>query len=229
MSDWYYAEGNQQRRGPLPETDLAELFRSGRIGLDTWVWREGLPQWRPLSEFARELSLSVAAAPPPLPLPPTMPGQAAAPAPATPKRGLSGCMIALIIVAACSVPAIAILAAIALPAYQDYTLRAKVAGALTEAAPLKVAAAEFRARDGRCPDNGDAGFGPAESYATAQVASIRLGEFEDGKCGMELRLRGTGSDRLDGKAVWFELDANAGRWTCTSEIENRYLPQACRG
>ena len=227
MSDWYYAEGNQQRRGPLPETDLAELFRSGRIGLDTWVWREGLPQWRPLSEFARELGLSVAAAPPPLP--PTMPARAAAPAPAMPKRGLSGCMIALIIVAACSVPAIAILAAIALPAYQDYTLRAKVAGALTEAAPLKVAAAEFRARDGRCPDNGDAGFGSAESYATAQVASIRLGEFEDGKCGMELRLRGTGSDRLDGKAVWFELDANAGRWTCTSEIENRYLPRACRG
>lgn len=226
MSDWYYAEGNQQRRGPLPEADLIELFRSNRIGLDTWVWREGLQQWRPLSDFARELGLSADAPPP---LPPTVPAHAVTPAAAPPKRGLSGCMIALIVVAACSIPIIGILAAIALPAYQDYTLRAKVAAALPAADPLKAAIADFRARDGRCPSNDDAGFGPAESYASAQIASIGLGEFEDGSCGIELRLRGTGSDKLDGKAVWFELDAAEESWTCTSEIDNRYLPQACRG
>ncbi|WP_152983968.1 DUF4339 domain-containing protein, partial [Stenotrophomonas panacihumi] len=57
MSEWYYAEGNRQRIGPLPDENLVELYRSGRIGLDTLVWREGLPQWRPLGDFADELAL----------------------------------------------------------------------------------------------------------------------------------------------------------------------------
>ena len=57
MSDWYYANPNAQRQGPLPAETLRELFQSGRINLDTLVWRDGMPQWRPLSEFAGELGL----------------------------------------------------------------------------------------------------------------------------------------------------------------------------
>ena len=44
---------------------------------------------------------------------------------------------------------IAILAAIALPAYQDYTIRAQVGEGPINAAALKTAVAEFRADRGR--------------------------------------------------------------------------------
>jgi type IV pilus assembly protein PilA len=228
MGNWYYAEGNPQgnpqRHGPLPEADLIELFRNNRIGLNTWVWREGLQQWQPLSACVSELGLS-ASAPPPLP---QTPARVAAPVATPPKSGLSGCMIALIVAAVCCIPVVAILAAIALPAYQDYVLRAKVAEAVMLTEPLKAEIADFHERENRCAGNGDEGFGTESSYATAQIASIRLGSFENEKCGFELRLRNTNSNRIDGKPIWLEYDADDGSWSCTSEIDNRYLPQTCR-
>ncbi len=41
---WYYLDGEAQR-GP---TDLAEVRRlvlEGRIGTDTYVWADGMPDW----------------------------------------------------------------------------------------------------------------------------------------------------------------------------------------
>ncbi|MEE7547928.1 DUF4339 domain-containing protein, partial [Xanthomonas sp. Kuri4-1] len=82
MSEWYYAEGNRQRQGPLPADAIVELYRSGRIALDTLVWREGMPQWQPLAEVAAELGLAqsmpvteaIDAPPGPPPLPASVPG-----------------------------------------------------------------------------------------------------------------------------------------------------------
>ena len=65
MSQWFYAEGNRERRGPLPAASIVELFRSNRIAGDTLVWREGASDWRPLADFAamlqREIGASVEA------------------------------------------------------------------------------------------------------------------------------------------------------------------------
>jgi type IV pilus assembly protein PilA len=236
MSDWYYAEPNQQRRGPLPAENLRELFQSSRIGLDTLVWRDGLPNWRPLSEFAGELGLldlTAAWIPPPLPpaaaSPPPHIAHSARPASAPAKSGLSGCMIALIVAAVLFIPMAAILAAIALPAYQDYTLRAKVASAMPLAAPLKAAVAEHYDQHQTCPSNDDSGFGPAESYKSGLVAAATVGTFESDQCGIELMLTVPGNDALDGKAVWFEYDSADHSWQCSSEIDDKYLPVACRG
>jgi type IV pilus assembly protein PilA len=229
MSDWYYADESRQRQGPLPAESLAELFRNRRVGADTLVWRAGLAQWVPLSQVAGELGLTVSAPPPPPPLPPSMPARGAAGSPsAPPKRGMSGCLIALIVAAVLFVPALGILAAIAVPAYQDYVLRSKVAAALAAAAPLKAPLAEFRARNQRCADNGDEGFGAPESYAGDAVASIKVGEFDNERCGIEVRVHAAGNARIDAKALWLEYDAAANRWSCSSEIDNRYLPQQCR-
>ena len=126
MTQWYYAQNSQQRHGPLSAENLAELYRSGRIGLDTLVWRDGQAQWQPLADFAAELGLTASpGAPLPPPLPPAQSAFAANRAPVPPRSGLSGCMIALIVCAVLAIPMLGILAAIALPAYQDYTLRAK--------------------------------------------------------------------------------------------------------
>jgi len=230
MRDWYYSAGNEQRQGPLSTEDLVALFRQGRVGLDTLVWRDGQSQWQPLADFAGELGLvgaTGAPLPPPLPARPNSSSPRAAAPPA--KSGMSGCLIAAIIIAVLAIPAIAILAAIALPAYQDYTKRAKVASVLPAAESHKSAVVTYLDREQVCPSNGDTGFDTPEHYAGGSIASITFGEFESERCGMELRLVLPGDDKLDGKAVWLEYDPADASWQCTSEIDDRYLPVACRG
>jgi len=56
MTEWYYAEG-QQRQGPLLAEELRQRFQRGEISLTTLVWREGYPQWKPVSEAVDELQL----------------------------------------------------------------------------------------------------------------------------------------------------------------------------
>ncbi|MBK8068596.1 MAG: prepilin-type N-terminal cleavage/methylation domain-containing protein [Rhodanobacteraceae bacterium] len=66
---------------------------------------------------------------------------------------------------------IAILAAIALPAYQDYTIRAQVGEGPINAAALKTAIAEFRADRGGWPTN-NASVGITNTVSGTYVASI---------------------------------------------------------
>ncbi len=229
MSDWYYSSGNDQRQGPLSTEDLIAQFRLGRIGLDTLVWRNGQPQWQPLADFAADLGLASAAG---MPLPPPLPSaavraQRVTPLP-PPKSGLSGYVIALIIVGVLAIPMVAILAAIALPAYQDYVMRAKVGGALATTEPYKAAVSSHWSRERLCPSNDSENFMAPERYASGDVASVTFGEFESEHCGIELLLTLPGNDKLDGKAVWLEYDPSDASWQCSSEIDDRYLPATCR-
>ncbi len=48
-TEWYYANGGQ-RLGPVSETEFDALRRSGQIRPQTLVWREGMLEWKPLSE-----------------------------------------------------------------------------------------------------------------------------------------------------------------------------------
>ncbi|MEO6519384.1 MAG: GYF domain-containing protein, partial [Pseudoxanthomonas sp.] len=188
MSEWYYSAGNDRRLGPFSSADLVAEFRQGRIGLDTLVWREGQSQWQALADFSSELGLTGATGtilPPPLPSRSAAAPQAVA---AAPRTGLSGCMIALIVVAALAVPLLAILAAIAVPAYQQYLVRTKVASALPIAYSHKLALSSHLARAQACPDNEDAEFRAPETYAQGSVAAITFGKFESDLCGMEVIL-----------------------------------------
>ena len=67
MSNWYYADRDRQRHGPMDAAALAQAFNAGRIGQDALVWREGLPDWQPLGRHAAELGLlgDAPVAPPP--------------------------------------------------------------------------------------------------------------------------------------------------------------------
>jgi uncharacterized RDD family membrane protein YckC len=60
--NWYYLDAGQQV-GPVEEAQLEELFKTGRIQADTFIWREGMAYWRPYSEM-KPTSLRVAAATP---------------------------------------------------------------------------------------------------------------------------------------------------------------------
>jgi len=226
MSDWYYATADGQRHGPLPAAGLAALARSGKVGPQTLVWREGLAQWTPLS--AHEAELGLVASPPPVP------GQARAPMAqqATPPARRNGCLVALLIGIGglVLVSIIGILAAIALPAYNDYTMRAKVAGALAEARVHQPEVVAFIETHSRCPTNDDEGFATAESYAGGQLASIRFGEFEESSlCGLAATIHAPGVDAIDDQPIWLEYNAAVDTWLCSSAVEDRYLPHECRG
>jgi type IV pilus assembly protein PilA len=68
---------------------------------------------------------------------------------------------------------IGILAAIALPAYQDYTVRSRIAEAFVLAAPVQKTVQDYYDRWGVFPaDNAEAGLYAAEYYAGQVVRSI---------------------------------------------------------
>ena len=52
--NWFYAEGSQQK-GPVSDNDLAALLREGAIKPETLLWREGQPDWQPLSRLRPDL------------------------------------------------------------------------------------------------------------------------------------------------------------------------------
>ncbi len=172
--------------------------------------------------------------PPPAPAPPLT--AAAAPtmaaAPVAPRQGLSGCAIAGIVAGIGGVLLVAIvgiLAAIALPAYQEYVLRSKTAQAITDLDPIKVQVSEFVQTHGRCPVNDDEGFQPAESYASGDLSAVRIGRFDNSHCGIEAELSVSDKAALDGKLLWLDFDPELHQWECTGEPDDKYLPQHCRG
>ncbi len=254
MSQWFYAEGNRQQRGPLTSEDVVALYQSSRIALDTLVWRDGLPQWQPLRSVADEIGLVIAPqaaetdptgpdqptlAPAP-PSPPRIPGfdtpapRTAAPAPAythiaPPPKKTSGCLVIALVLGVGFLVVMGILAAIAIPAYNDYLHRAKVANAVATLSPLKNQVAEFVNMTDRCPVNGDDGFQSPTSYATEYVGAVRIGRFGEDKCGVEIEFAVPGKRALDGKMLWFEYDIGRQEWTCSSDADSKYVPAQCRG
>src|SRR4051812_18638198 len=70
---------------------------------------------------------------------------------------------------------IGILAAIAIPAYQDYTIRSQVTEGLNLAAPAKASVAEVYANKGTFPaDNTEAGIGSPSQISGKYVASVKV-------------------------------------------------------
>ena len=63
MTAWWYAE-HDKKVGPADIDELKRLLETGRIGLKTVLWREGMEAWRPLDEID-ELSTLKGAVPPP--------------------------------------------------------------------------------------------------------------------------------------------------------------------
>lgn len=75
VADWFYI-GNYGQLGPLTPEQMDELIEGGVIARDTYVWRQGMPQWA-MAESVIELAASFVknapyATPPPPPSPGTM-------------------------------------------------------------------------------------------------------------------------------------------------------------
>ena len=124
---------------------------------------------------------------------------------------------------------IGILAAIAIPAYSDYTKRAKVTELVTAASACKASVSEFFQAEGVYPANIDeAG---CSSTATDKITSIGLGA-NNGVITVVSAITGVAGNYV---LQPNETVANSGvlEWTCNdaagTTIEDKYRPANCRG
>lgn len=63
MIQWYYADHQRQRHGPVEGADIRALYQRGQLTDQTLVWREGMSEWQALDTMATELDLHQVAAP----------------------------------------------------------------------------------------------------------------------------------------------------------------------
>lgn len=130
---------------------------------------------------------------------------------------------------------IGILAAVALPAYQDYTIRAKVTEAIGIAAAAKTAVSEHVISRGAWPTNNEAA-GVQKTVNSPVVSTVEVDEQT-----IIITLQNTTSAGLGdaggkvfalvgstaGSGVTWKCEASAGGGSGTP-IEKKYLPSSCR-
>ena len=135
---------------------------------------------------------------------------------------------------------IGILAAIALPAYQTYTQRAQVSGALSEISAARTAYEEAFA-SGREEDfftlqnmgitaagaDGEGGSERCSAYDITAPAVDDAGDPVDTIAALECTMSGTGA--VEGATIQLDRSAD-GVWTCVTTLENENLfPAQCTG
>ena len=125
---------------------------------------------------------------------------------------------------------IGILAAIAIPAYQDYTIRAQVSEGLNLAGGAKAAVTEYTQDRGAFPgDNATAGISGKADIKGKYVKSVEV--IANGV--VEVTYGSGAHKKIDGKAIQLTPTTNAGsvEWACKTkgtDIANKHLPAACR-
>ncbi len=125
---------------------------------------------------------------------------------------------------------IAILAAIALPAYQDYVARAQVSEAMSLSSGARTAVAEYYADRGAWPSaNASAGLAPAASINGKYVRQVELGA--NGIITATMRAAGSVSSKVAGQTFVLVPTDQQGSisWTCnTGTIDDKFIPSSCR-
>jgi type IV pilus assembly protein PilA len=135
---------------------------------------------------------------------------------------------------------IGILAAIALPAYADYTKRAHVAEGLTLAAAAKTAVTEFWAVNGRFPstNNNNASLGLAENISIKGNAVSAVRVYEQGKILIYYRADKFGGKDAENNEYFLQLlpspTGGSLKWHCGPKsgsgvtMPQKWLPTSCR-
>lgn len=127
---------------------------------------------------------------------------------------------------------IGILAAIALPAYQDYTARSQVSEALSLAGGARTAVTEFWTSKGAMPaDNAAAGLANSNQITGNYVASVAVGNT--GLVTATMKATGVASG-IASRTLVLSPTTSTGSvtWKCkagtSNGIEAKYLPSSCR-
>lgn len=123
---------------------------------------------------------------------------------------------------------IGILASIALPAYQSYTIRSQISEGLELSGSARNAIATFVYENGTFPiDNSDAALDPATSYSGSYVSAVSVSGAV-----ISIRFGNRAHAQIDGETITLTGTSNDGSvsWTCASGgvIENAFLPSSCK-
>jgi type IV pilus assembly protein PilA len=124
---------------------------------------------------------------------------------------------------------IGILAAIAIPAYQDYTIRAQVSEGINLASGAKAAIAEYFMDTGALPSSNTA----AGLEASSNIVGNYVSDVDVGANGV-VTVTYDGPDvnqQISGQQLTLSPTTNAGsvQWTCSSGgLAPKHLPSACR-
>ncbi|PKO34646.1 MAG: pilus assembly protein PilE [Betaproteobacteria bacterium HGW-Betaproteobacteria-7] len=125
---------------------------------------------------------------------------------------------------------IGILAAVALPAYQDYTVRSKVSEVVLAASGPKTAIAEAYQTLGHMPATASMPVTHSSPYVTSVAYA-----YVDAETATVTATASAKESKINGDALVMRGVANAAgvvEWTCTAAvgttIEPKYLPANCR-
>jgi type IV pilus assembly protein PilA len=123
---------------------------------------------------------------------------------------------------------IGILAAIAIPAYQNYTIRSQIAEGLALSGPVKNALVAYHGDNGAFPlNNADAALETAESYAGNYVFSISVDRAD-----IAIQYGINANDAISGETVVLTATVHDGSisWGCASGgvILDVHLPTSCK-
>lgn len=131
---------------------------------------------------------------------------------------------------------IGILAAVALPAYQDYTVRAKMSEVVLAASGPRTSVTEsFQARGAMPTNQSLAGMAASTDYATNLVTSVAYTRTSDTVgyiTALATTAVGGGVTASQGVRLTGTGNASTGivNWVCAPEggIQTKYLPATCR-
>ncbi|MCW1719997.1 pilin [Pseudoalteromonas sp. A3] len=118
---------------------------------------------------------------------------------------------------------IGILAAVALPAYQDYTIRAKMAEVLVQAGAHKNSVVEFYQSENALPTDLDKAGVDTASIASSYITALTMPNAGELQYVVDIDGKATGNVLLAPTIANGSLT-----WVCSGTVDTKYLPANCR-
>jgi type IV pilus assembly protein PilA len=127
---------------------------------------------------------------------------------------------------------IGILAAIAVPVFQDYVVRSKVTEGLNLTGSAKAAVGDYYNNKGSFPTSNNSASIPLSTSITGNnVASVTINAAGTGPGVISIKY--TAESKINGKTLILSPKSSAGsiRWSCSSStatMDSKYRPSSCR-
>jgi len=127
---------------------------------------------------------------------------------------------------------IGILAAVAIPAYQDYTIRAKITEGIVAGSAAKTSISEYYVSEGAMPaDQTEAGMQAAADYETDIISQIVYSTTSSTVGIITIDIKAIGGDTVlgDDFTLTGTGDSAGVEWVCAAvAVDAKYLPANCR-